>query len=307
MKKATLLVIITILIVSCKTMRITEKRVLKQSKYDFELYHQYIQQSPLPIEDKDYMINVLTTLIKTDKEEILNSERLSIIRKYFHVNDTIKLEYFEFLPNGFTKTGLFFLGNATNVTSNFKELEQLSLETNSNLYVLNYRGYGKSDGYPSFKSLFDDNQLFLNFIEQNKPKVNFAIGYSLGTVFATYLSADNAIEKLILLAPLSNAKDYLTNSEKQFTPGLKSLLRPFLKLKTDDYLLSISNTEKIKMYNGHLIIFHAKDDEALPYKMGNKIFVQSKSSTKEFLKVETGGHSAPFDSINWEQIIKRIK
>jgi uncharacterized protein len=307
MKKATLLVIITSLFISCKTMRVTEKGVLRQSKYDFEQYNKYLQESNLPNEDKFYMTNVLTTLIKTDKEELFNNGKLIIRRKFFQANDTIKLEYFEFEPNVYTKTGMFFLGNASSVTANFSELEKISLETKSKLYVLNYRGYGKSDGTPSFKTLFMDNQVFLNYIEVNNPKINFAIGHSFGTISATYLAVDNKIENLILLAPLSNTKDFLANTKKQYTKGLKSLLRPFLRLKTDDYLLSISNVEKTKDYNGHLIISHAKDDEWLPFKMGKAVFKNCNSPKKEFIEVEKGGHFAAFENSNWSQIIERLK
>lgn len=307
MKNATLLLIIFCLLVSCKTINIPEKAVLKQSKYDFDLYAKYLNESSLSYEDKVELTNVLTNLIKTNKEELRKSEKLVVNRKFFIVNDSIKLEYFEFVPKDFNKNGMFFLGNATNVTSNFNELEKLSIETKSKLYVLNYRGYGKSDGYPSFKSLFTDNNLFFNFVEENNPKVNFVIGYSLGTVFATYLAVDNKIDNLILLAPLSNTKDYLANFKKQFTSGLKSLMRPFLKLKTDNFLINISNTDKIKKYDKNLIIFHAKDDEALPYEMGRKVFFECKSTTKEFIKISKGGHSAPFDKNNWEQLIKRLQ
>lgn len=307
MKNATLLPIIFCLLVSCKTINITEKAVLKQSKYDFELYTKYLNESSLTTEDKVELTNVLTNLIKTNKEELRKSEKLVIYRKFFIVNDSIKLEYFEFVPKDFNKSGLFFLGNATNVTGNFNELERLSIETKSKLYVLNYRGYGNSDGYPSFKSLFTDNNLFLNFIENNNSKMDFVIGYSLGTVFATYLAVDNKIDHLILLAPLSNTKDYLVNVKKQFTPGLKSLLRPFLKLTTDDYLINISNTDKIKTYDRNLIIFHAKDDETLPYKLGRKVFFECNSTTKAFIKIAHGGHSAPFDKNNWDQLIKRLQ
>jgi pimeloyl-ACP methyl ester carboxylesterase len=306
MKNLTLFLIILHLI-SCKTINITETGVLKTSKYNFEAYNKSLQESNLSGDEKVYMTGVLTNLVKTDKENILNNEMLTIRRKFFQLNDTIKLEYFEFEPKLFTKTGMYFLGNASSVADNFSELEKLSVETQSKLYVLNYRGYGKSDGSPSFKTLYSDNQSFLNYIELSKPKINFIIGHSFGTVSATCLAVDNKVENLVLLAPFSNTKDFLAITKKQFTKGIKSVTRPFLKLTTDDYLQNISNTEKIKQYTGRLLISHAKDDEWLPYKMGQAIFNNCSSSKKELITIEKGGHFAPFESGNWKEITERLK
>jgi esterase/lipase len=306
MKKITLLFIITSLF-SCKTIKVTEKGVLKSSKYNFEEYNKSVQESNLSSDEKVYMTSVLTNLINTDKEEILKNEFLTIRRKFFQPNDTIKLEYFEFEPTIFTKTGMFFLGNASSVTANFSELEKLSIETKSKLYVLNYRGYGKSDGTPSFNSLFLDNQSFLNFIENNNYKLNFVIGHSFGTISATYLAIDNKIKNLVLLAPVSNSKDFLATNKKRMTKGIKFIMRPFLKITTDNDLLSISNVEKIKSYTGHLIILHSVDDEWLPFKMGKDVFKNCISINKEFIKVETGGHFAAFEIINWTKITESLK
>jgi uncharacterized protein len=306
MKKLTLFIIILSL-VSCKTVKLSEKDFMKISKYNFEEYNKAVQESTLPNDEKNYMTTVLTNLVKTDKEEIFNNQLLLIKRKFFLLNDTIKLEYFEFEPKYFVKTGIFFLGSGSSVTDNFSELQKISLDTKSKLYVLNYRGYGKSDGTSSLTTLFMDNQAFLTHIEKNNTKINFAIGHSFGTISATYLAVDNKIENLLLLAPFSDTKDFLIVTKKLYTKGIKSLMRPFLKLTADDYSLSISNVEKIKLYNGRLVIFHPADDKILPFKMGVKVFKSCNSTKKEFIKIQKGGHFAPFESANWNEIMKKLQ
>jgi len=171
-------------------------------------------------------------------------------RNFFKPNDSIQLEYFEFIPKNYTKTGLFFLGNGSNVLRVRKELEELAKKSSIKMYVLNYRGYGKSDGSPSFKTQFKDNANFFNFItekDHQKPKV--VIGYSLGTIAASYLAEENNLEQLYLIAPFSDAEETIAFLKKNQTKGAKAIFRPFFKFSVDEHLLKISNIEKIKNYN----------------------------------------------------------
>lgn len=202
---------------------------------------------------------------------------------------------------------MFFLGNGSSILYSYKELERLSVETESKVYVLNYRGYGKSEGVPSFKTVFEDNNSFFKFIKSTGDNINFVIGYSLGSIFATYLATDNKIDNLILLAPFSCADDMFALIKNKNTKGIKSIARPLVKLTAPDYLLKLSNTEKIAAYNGFLVISHAVDDKSLPFDMGKKLYQSCPSLQKEFIEIDNGGHNAPFKDIYWEQIISKLK
>jgi len=85
--------------------------------------------------------------------------------------------------------------------------------------------------------------------------------------FATYSAVDNNINTLYLLAPVSSTEQMRRNVKKQNTKGAKTLMRAFIKMTAEDYLLSISNTDKIKNYKETLIVFHGTNDKMLPYKM----------------------------------------
>ncbi|MEW5676153.1 alpha/beta fold hydrolase [Flavobacterium enshiense] len=298
---------LTILFVSCKTIEIQEKNAFRDSKYNYELYEKYIDRSDISEEDKKQLYNILHDLVKTDKKEIIKNETITVNRDFFKPNDSITLEYFEFVPENYKKSGFFFLGNGSTILRVFDDLEKLARATQTKIYVLNYRGYGKSEGEPSFKTVFSDNQHFLNFVQKKQGKINVAIGYSLGTVSATYLSADNKIPELILLAPISNAKETVAVIKKRQTRGIGIVLRPFIKLKMPDYLSDLSNNDKIKSYKGKVIIMHAKDDETLPYAMGVSVYNNVTSPDKEFISLEGGGHKAPFDQANWNTIIERLR
>lgn len=295
-----------LLFISCKTIEIQEKNAFRDSKYNYEFYEKQIARSALSQEDKNQLNSILYDLVKTDKSEIVTNDSITIRRDFFQANDSIKLEYFEFTPKNYKKSGLFFLGNGSTILRVFNELEEMAIASQTKIYVLNYRGYGKSDGEPSFKSVFQDNQAFLNLVQKSN-KIDFIIGYSLGTVSATYLATDNKINELILLSPISNAQESISVIKKRQTRGFKSVVRPFVKLTMPDYLANLSNNEKIKTYKGKVIVMHAKDDETLPYSMGLAVYRSVTSSNKEFISLDYGGHKAPFDQSNWNLIIERLK
>ena len=110
-----------------------------------------------------------------------------------------------------------------------------------------------------------DNAAFINHIEGvEKGPLDFAIGYSLGSVFATYAAVEQEWQTLYLLAPFSNTTQMFKRIEKQYRPGLKALFRPFVKVTAADYLLGISNSEKIKQYKGRLVVFHGRGRRYCP-------------------------------------------
>lgn len=306
MNRIILVIILSIPLYSCKTFKVSEKWVFIESKYDAEKFNSYIGQSDLTNQDKSVMQKVVNNLIYTDNVEIYKDENMSFNRKYIQINDSIKLEYFEFQPKIYSKSGLFFIGNGSTVLGTYKELEKLAIETNSKIYVLNYRGYGKSEGTPSFETVFEDNDSFLKTIKKTDENIDFVIGYSLGSISATYLAVDNAINNLILLAPFSNADEMLSYAKNKQMKGLKFIARPLIKITAGNHLLELSNTKKISSYYGYLIISHAVDDKSLPFKMGKGLFDNCPSQKKELIEIKKGGHGAPFEKTFWEKIISAL-
>ncbi len=70
--------------------------------------------------------------------------------------------------------------------------------------LINYRGYGLSDGTPSEKNLYNDAQriydYFINKDEIDKTSV-VILGRSLGTGVATYLASKRSVKGVILVSP----------------------------------------------------------------------------------------------------------
>jgi len=292
---------------SCKTVHVPESWLFVKAPYDYGSYRDHILNSGWEEADKQYFEGVLNSLVDTEDEVLGSRNSCAIGRGYFEREGYPRLEYIEFTPSEYDKTGIFFLGSGSDVFTISKELEELSVDSASKIYVLNYRGYGKSEGSPSFTTVFDDDAAFADFIESKGDGMDFVIGYSLGSVPATYLATGRGVGKLVLMAPLSDAGAAFTHMKRQYTEGWKVVLRPFLKVSADDYLNDISNCAKIADYPGELLIIHGTADEALPYKMGKGLYEASGSAGKRLITIKDGGHAAPFEEEYLDEIAEFLR
>lgn len=298
-----LLVVLTF--ASCKTIEVQEKWVFKETKYNYNKVVTDVSKSTYSTAKKDSILTIYNTIINTNESQITTNEDITVWRKFLK-KDSLNLEYFVFEPQQTKKIGLFFIGNTSSIPSFRNELIALAKQTHSKIYVLNYRGYGKTSGIPSFTTQFNDNNLFLAEILHYEKKVDYVMGYSLGSVFATQLAIENAIPNLYLLSPFSDTKTMLAHQKKVVTKGAKALFRPFIKLKAAPHLLSISNTEKIKNFKGNLVIIHGTADEVLPYTMGINLYQNAIGSLKKIYPLQDGKHDAPFHKKNWSILINEM-
>ena len=93
---------------------------------------------------------------------------------------------------------IYFGGNSEPITQNGGLFETL-FEDHS-VYLIDYRGYGKSEGKPSEAGLFTDALTIFDNLCQRHQSIG-AYGRSLGSGVAVYLAANRPLEHLILLTP----------------------------------------------------------------------------------------------------------
>lgn len=102
------------------------------------------------------------------------------------------------LNQGKRKAIIYFGGNAEQISGNINLFEAV-LQKYS-VYLVDYRGYGKSAGNPTEAGLFSDALIIYDQIKSKHSSIS-VIGRSLGSGVAVYLGANRDIEKLLLLTP----------------------------------------------------------------------------------------------------------
>lgn len=161
---------------------------------------------------------------------------------------------------------IFYLhGNAGSLES-WGDVAQYYTHLNYDVFILDYRGYGKSEGNISDeKQLYADSQIAYNKMKQAyKEESIVVLGYSIGTGMAAKIAADNNPKLLILQAPFYSLKDMMNN---QFYVSSFALRYHF---RTDKFL---------EQCQCPIVIFHGDKDRIINYKssvrlkekFGNKI------------------------------------
>ena len=146
------------------------------------------------------------------------------------------------------------------------------------VFVMDYRGFGKSNGERNEKNLYSDAQLCYKYVNQFFDEENITIyGRSLGGTFATYTASQNNPKQLILEAPFYNLID-LSKRKFSFLP-YKNLLR--YKFKSNEFMVNIKCP---------ITIFHGDEDRLIPLKSGQKLYEASNKNHAELVIIKHGTH-----------------
>lgn len=192
-----------------------------------------------------------------------------------------------------SKGVIFYLhGNAGSIDS-WGDAAKTYTDLNYDVFMLDYRGYGKSEGnISSEKQMFDDVQSAYNQLKKmyagNKIIV---LGYSIGTGLASKIASTNQPGLLILQAPYYN----LTDMMRHFYPVIPTFLLKY-KFRTNEYL------KQCKM---PVVIFHGDDDEVIYYGSSLKL-KESFKSTDTLITLKGQGHNGITENTDYRKNIKSI-
>lgn len=180
-----------------------------------------------------------------------------------------------------THTLLFFHGNAGNISHRQESIE-IFHRLGLNVFIIDYRGYGNSQGRPSEQGLYRDALAAWDFLTNIKNISNRQIlifGRSLGGAVATDLAARVQSAGLIVESSFSSARDFA----RRVFPVLSHLLWVRFDFNT---------AAKIKQVKSPVLVLHSPDDEIMPFPLGEQVF-QSASQPKQFIRMQ-GDHNSGF-------------
>jgi uncharacterized protein len=95
---------------------------------------------------------------------------------YFDSHDKTRLHAWHIYPHA-SSVGLIFVahGNAQNLSSHFASWGWL-VEEGYELFIFDYRGYGKSEGESSLAGSIEDTKAALDYLQKHYDKEYFACG-----------------------------------------------------------------------------------------------------------------------------------
>ncbi|MGD2127217.1 MAG: alpha/beta hydrolase [Desulfobacteraceae bacterium] len=174
---------------------------------------------------------------------------------------------------------LFFHGNAGNISHRLDNIDRL-LKKGLQVFIFDYRGYGKSGGRPSEKGIYRDGLAAYDYLvkkENFNPNNIVLFGRSLGAAVAIEVALRNTVKAVILESAFTSTKDM---AKSMF---LFALLSPFLPA-------NYNNLNKIGRITVPKLFIHGDADEIVPFSMGERLFEVARAP-KYFLRLEGAGHN----------------
>lgn len=99
---------------------------------------------------------------------------------------------------------LYFGGNAEDVSRNLPQFAEAFPDYA--LYLLNYRGFGDSDGSPSEAAIAKDALALFDQVYASHPQIA-VVGRSLGSGVAVRLASQRPVQQLILVTPYNSLEE----------------------------------------------------------------------------------------------------
>jgi len=199
---------------------------------------------------------------------------------YFTTSDNLKINAW-YIPYDKAKfTLLFCHGNAGNIMDRLDKIQVLH-NIGLNIFIFDYRGFGKSQGRPVEDGIYLDAQTAYDYLI-NSLKINPAeiilYGESLGSAVAIDLARAKPVGGLIVEGGFSSGKD------------MAAKIYPFLpRFVFSDVFNSLA---KIKEIHAPVLFIHGRNDEIVPLKLAYKLYHQA-NHPKEFVEL-SGDHNASF-------------
>lgn len=196
-------------------------------------------------------------------------------------NDNVKIHGW-FVPHENPRATLLFLhGNGGNISHRLEKLliyHQLDLS----VFIIDYRGYGLSEGRPSEQGTYRDAESAWHYLTKDKhiPGKQIVIyGESLGGAVAAHLAGNVKAGALVLESVFTS----VVAMGKHYYPYLPVKLLVRIKYPTINYLSQVQYP---------VLIIHSPHDDIVPYQHGEKLY-EAANDPKSFLEI-TGDHNGGF-------------
>lgn len=176
---------------------------------------------------------------------------------------------------------LFLHGNAGNISHRLESLAQLN-ELGLAVLILDYRGYGRSEGRPSEAGTALDADAGWRWLKEESgqdPQRLVIFGRSLGSAVAAELARRTDPAALILESPFRSVPDL----GQKLYPWLP--VRPLARLQ-------YPTVEYVTQRQMPLLVIHSETDEIIPFSEGQAVY-EAAPSPKELLVIQ-GGHNTGF-------------
>jgi alpha-beta hydrolase superfamily lysophospholipase len=180
---------------------------------------------------------------------------------------------------------LFFHGNGE-IAADYDDIASLFTGCGVSFWAVDYRGYGRSTGYPAFSHMFEDAEAIFKDIPRMAKSAGrqfgriIVMGRSLGSASAIYLASlqPSALSGLILDSPYAH--------------GLKLIGRlGGIRLNKKDIPEFRDNIDLAGAVNVPTLILHGTDDEIIPVSDAMDLYQAFGNPAGRLVEIAGAGHN----------------
>jgi pimeloyl-ACP methyl ester carboxylesterase len=195
--------------------------------------------------------------------------------------DAVRLHAWWLPTPGAARTALFLHGNAGNV-SYWLEAAAAFRDAGWSTLLLDYRGYGRSEGEPTEQGTYlDARAAWMHLVHERgvDPFSIVAVGRSLGGGVATWLARHHPLAGLVLEATFTSIADVVAHAAP--LPGIRRFVR-----------LGYPSLSRMPQLDVPLLVVHGRGDDLVPFAHGRALF-DAAAGPKRFVEL-AGGHNDAF-------------
>jgi uncharacterized protein len=172
--------------------------------------------------------------------------------------DSVALHGWWLPAEGAAFATIHFHGNAGNVTHREPVLRLLH-QLPTDILIMDYRGYGHSQGRPTENRLYEDSTLVYQALRAKgyPPERIVIFGESLGTVYATELASRLPCAGLVLEAPF---------------PSARAVAQTILPVLGPMLVWGLDTASRIARVQAPVLVVQGDQDEVIAPRLGRAVF-----------------------------------
>jgi uncharacterized protein len=202
---------------------------------------------------------------------------------FFTTQDDLRLHGW-FIPHQDARATLvWFHGNAGNISDRLLNIKLLHDRINTNIFIFDYRGYGRSEGTISEKGTYRDGEAAIKYLlgrDDGAARRLILFGRSLGAAVAAEMAIRFNSLGLILESPFVSIREMA----RAIFPSL-----PIAWLLRTRY----DTMEKVRLVKTPLLVLHGDRDATVPFAQGKRVF-EIASHPKKFHRIVGASHNDTF-------------
>ena len=188
------------------------------------------------------------------------------------------------VPGESSTTLLWLHGNAGNISHRVDNIAMLVRHTGLGVFIIDYRGYGRSEGKPSEKGLYMDAEAAFEHMTTDlglDPEEDIVLfGRSLGVGVAVEMATRRRVRGVVVESGFTSVREM---SKSSGMGALSILLLPLIDARYD-------SLSKIGGALSPVMVIHGDRDDIVPFEMAEKLYAAA-PEPKRFYPVPGALHN----------------